>query len=397
MRNVVCVGLLLTFAAPRHVHGALARLDPALRGSTRLPPDRFARTERTQSWDVASTSLLRNNETAVAAYSYRQPRMIEWNRYGELSREQIAAWKLKDKPIPLPSLNYSNESSQIFVASKAFQGPARYVGCQAIQACTVSTQRVAAELSGQIVLLLGCSLDIYALDNFCKSANAVVVGFTRKPGHEEWGVDNFAYCNIGGVVLAYSFHPGSSGPPYFKECDTVLHGRCSTVTSKQLAQESVARVEQIFGKPPSAIVVDSSLWDAANWWAQAGKPPEPYLVDSARVDQWCTKELPDLINSVQVISPSSKVAYRTAPRVEPAFGYGHSMHNIDMMNTCLRSATFSHKYHLIDYNFIVDWLLISQGIPGYPKPFYEDPFHPGMVPSVLYIDAVLQWVKATKH
>lgn len=385
---------LVAFGATHHASGAPVRSESALRGNVGLKPDEPAK----HAWAVPSTSQLNSNGTQ-AAYPGNEPAEWDWNRYGKLSQQDVDSWKLKDKSdSESQSLDAAAMNVSTFVASNAnaTQQPARYAGCTVIpnQACTVNVQQVSQDLVGRIVLFLGCSLDIYALNYFCKSAGAPVVGFTRNPGNEVYGKENFAYCNVGGFILAYSFHPGSSGPPYFEACEKVLHGRCSTISSEQLHRDSIARVVHTFGMPPSAIIVDSSLWDAANWWGQAGKPAEPYLVDPTRLAHWCTVELPHLINTVQLISPTSKVGFRTAPRVEPAFGYGHSMHNIDGMNLCYRTQAFSNlmAYHLIDYNLIVDMFLTAQGVPGHPKEFYEDPFHPGVLPSVLYVDSVLQWM-----
>lgn len=261
-------------------------------------------------------------------------------------------------------------------------------------ACTVNAQKVAAELGSRVVLFFGCSIDIYAVDYFCKSANAPVVGFTRTPGSTVFGAGNLAYCKIGGLVLAYSFHPGASGPPYFPECDKVLKRPCSSgiLQRGQLIQQSVASVVATFGMAPTAVVVDSSLWDVANWWKQAGNPPEPYIAPPTRLTQWCLYDFPALLHTVQLAAPTSKIAFRTAPRVEFIAGYGHSMNNIDNLNACFRSAGGGlMSYNMIDYNSMVETILNQQG--GSHSTYYDDAFHPGVILSVVYIDWVLQWAK----
>jgi len=257
-------------------------------------------------------------------------------------------------------------------------------------ACQVNSWKVAAELGNRVLLMFGCSLDIYAVDYFCKAANAPVTGFSRAPGNTVYADGNFAYCKIGEFVLAYSFHPGASGPPYYPGCDDVLHKPCSQVNSAGLIQQSIAKVVATFGRPPTAIVLDSSLWDAAAWWIQDGKPPEPYVAPPVRVNKWCSVDLPNLLTAVQFASSTSVVAFRTAPRVEFMEGYGHSMQNIEAMNACFRGQV-QGLYKLIDYNAIVEMLLARQG--GVASTYFEDAFHPGVLPSVLYIDWVLQWVK----
>jgi len=259
--------------------------------------------------------------------------------------------------------------------------------------CVINTQKVAAELGARVVLFFGCSLDIYAVDYFCKAANAPVSGFTRLPGNTDFAAGNLAWCRIGGLVLAYSFNPGATGPPYFKECDKVLKGPCANVNSNALIQQSVAKVYATFGVAPTAIVVDSSLWDVANWWARDGFPPEPYVAPLTHLARWCQNDFPSLLHWIQMTSPTTKVAFRTAPRVEFMAGYGHSMTNIDAMNSCLRSSSLGNLmgYKMIDYNEIVELILMQQGGP--PSNYFEDAFHPGVLPSVIYVDWVLQWAK----
>jgi hypothetical protein len=374
--------LALVFVVVAHA----ASLENALRGrrSAMLKPS-------------DSVISLRHNQTPGGASFGHNGTLAENDRLDLdwhpkfFSQSETDAWLLKDTPY------VADVNASVLVASNASLVAAKrnvlaYSSCTIWpQACTIDTARVSADLLGRVVLILGCSLDIYALNYFCTAAGAPVNGYSRKPGNEKYGKGNFAWCNIGGFILAYSFHPGSSGPPYFEACDKVLGGPCSQIRTDYLVQQSISKVMTTFGIPPTEIVVDSSLWDAANWWSQQGKPPEPYLVPGDRLYRWCAAEFPTLINTVQMASPTSKVAFRTAPRIEPALGYGHSMHNIDGMNSCFRESALTNlaSYQLIDYNLIVETFLMSQGSP--PKPFYEDPFHPGILPSVFYVDAVLQW------
>jgi len=271
-----------------------------------------------------------------------------------------------------------------------------YIACHVLpNGCAVNWHKIGLELTSQVVLFFGCSIDIYALDYFCKAANAPVVGFSRGET-TSYGAGNLAYCNVGGLIIAFSFHPGVSGPPYFKACDDVLHGSCSgpvtTVHSAQLIQLSVAAVVTTFGKPPTTIVVDSSLWDVAAWYLRDGSPPEPYVAPIAHVNYWCHTSYPNLMHAVQLASPTSKLAFRTAPRVEFIKGFGHSMANIDAMNACLRASALTSlvAYQVIDYNNLIESLLVQQG--GLASAYYDDAFHPGVLPSMIYIDWVLQWV-----
>lgn len=266
--------------------------------------------------------------------------------------------------------------------------------------CMVDVQRVSQELNGQILLLFGCSLDIYALDYFCKAANAPITGFSKGSGDKAYTPGNLAYCQIGGFTLAFSFHPGVSGPPYFGACESVLKvASCMQVASATLIQQSIARVMQTFGKPPTSIIVDSSLWDVAAWYLRDGSPKEPYVAPAAHINHWCLASFPALVSAVQLASPYSKVAFRSAPRVEFMAGYGHSMENINAINNCYKSHQQTpgdplSLFQMIDYHYIVETLIASQG--GSAVPFYDDAFHPGVLPSMVYVDWVMQWMKSLR-
>jgi len=338
----------LAFALALHAQGAFHPSDHALRGSAQLHPD-------------------------------------ERVRVGHFVQNRTSKETLSNMTHTGQALNLTG--------AQAFPS---YAACYINpNACTVNTQKVAAELGTRVILFFGCSIDIYAVDYFCKAANAPVVGFTRTPGSTVFaGLENLAYCRIGGLVLAYSFNPGATGPPYFPECDKVLKRPCSSgiLQRGQLIQQSVASVVATFGMPPTAIVVDSSLWDVANWWKQAGNPPEPFIAPPTRLTQWCLQDFPTLMHMVQLASPTSTVSFRTAPRVEFIAGYGHSMTNIDNLNACFRSTGGGLlSYHMVDYNSVAETILNQQG--GLHSAYFDDAFHPGVILSVVYIDWVLQWAK----
>lgn len=332
------------------------------------------------------------------------------NRTSQEEEEEIDVWEhdgvhlSKNTTLMLKNGTFGKQPAEDNVTKFALNGTsqkaqmnlgdfAAYLSCYSNpMSCTVNVPKVAAELGNRVVLLFGCSIDIYSLDYFCKAANAPISGFARSPGNTYFAPGNFAWCKIGGLTLAYSFHPGSSGPPYFEACDAVLKTTCMGPT--QLIAASVAQVTATFGVPPTAIVVDSSLWDAASWYITDGKPPEPYIAPANLVAKWCFQDFPALINAVQMAAPYSKIAFRTAPRVEFMKGYGHSMANIDAMNRCFKSSSLGNLmvYKMIDYNYIVEMMLARQG--GAVANYFEDAFHPGLLPSVIYIDWVLQWVKS---
>lgn len=283
-----------------------------------------------------------------------------------------------------------------------------YVACDLRKrgSCSVNVAKVAKDLGKRSLLFFGSSLDVFALDYFCKSANAPVHGFHRAScmgfRANTYNKGNFAYCDIGGFKLAWSFHPGVSGPPYDPLCPGLLRHDCAHETSAGLIKQSVAKAAKLFGQQPTAIVVDSSLWDVATWWMQAGKPKEPWVAPATRVAKWCQNDFPVLVNSVQAVAPASKVAFRTAPRMEDgATFHGNNQQNMEAMNTCLRASHVDDRYHsvlkkfkMIDYNALVETVLENQA--SAVKTYYEDAIHPGVQPSELYIDHVMQWVHAQK-
>jgi hypothetical protein len=271
-----------------------------------------------------------------------------------------------------------------------------YLACDLdSQDCTVDSAKLAKDLSQRSVLFFGSSIDLFALDYFCSAANAPVVGFSRKNGMNHVA-GNFAHCTVGGVNLAFSFQPGASGPPYDPWCEQVLHRNCTDVASEHLIRQSVADAVKAFGSQPSSIVVDSSLWDAASWWRQAGQPPEPFVAPPERVSRWCHKDLPQLIEKVQEASPRSKVALRSAPRIKFSKGYGHSQENIEAINACFHGTDWKTPRcrNLVDFGGLVEKLLGSE--PAAFSMFYEDAFHPGKLLSMQYIDQVLQWAHAIR-
>lgn len=354
--HAASLAIYITVSFALAVEGALLQSKHGLRGSSRPQPDEV----------VNAASVTRNSTHA------------------------------KDEVVHTANLTHNSTHQE---GLSSLMGSTSYISCHVNpNGCAVNWQKIGAELTSQVVLFFGCSLDIYAVDYFCKAANAPIVGFSRGET-TSYGTGNLAYCNVGGMILAFSFHPGVSGPPYFKACDDVLHGSCSgpvtTVNSATLIQLSVAAVVASFGRPPTSIIVDSSLWDVAAWYLRDGSPPEPYVAPIAHINYWCHTSYPTLMHAVQLASPTSKLAFRTAPRVEFMAGYGHSMANIDAMNACLRASALTSLvgYQVIDYNNLVERLLLQQG--GGAAAYYDDAFHPGVLPSMVYIDWALQWVHAT--
>jgi len=250
--------------------------------------------------------------------------------------------------------------------------------------CNVNTTKMKAELQSGLILFLGCSLDIYAIKHFCNSAQATLVGFEN----------NFAYmahCTMAAFTLVYVFQPGATAPPYWKDYVGVA-------TSQQIIAQSALDVVTMFGREPSAIVVDASLWDVSSWWQRFNMPPEPYAVPEADIARWCNTDVPQLLSWVATAYPRTPIAFRTPPPVFPNNGYGQQPAIVDTMVTCMASKRdvltnkVYAKYDLIDYHGLVQQFFLHN--PGPPLQFYADVLHPGQRLSMVYMNAVLEWVRS---
>lgn len=251
--------------------------------------------------------------------------------------------------------------------------------------CTVNTTKMSLDFQSGVILFLGCSLDILAIKSFCKAAHSQLYGFE----------DNFAYlshCVVGAFTLVYVYHPGATAPPYF-------HGYVGTITTQEIIDRSSKDVAAKFGQGPTAIIVDSSLWDVSNWWAKTGFPPEPYPVPSQFMAHWCYYDLPNLLQYTAAAFPGIHIAYRTPPPVFTGNEYGQSPEIIDALNACIKEhavdfmdkKTVYGKYGLIDFYGIVKNAFLH--VQGNPISIYDDVLHPGTDLSMSYINHVLQWVR----
>lgn len=262
---------------------------------------------------------------------------------------------------------------------------AHYCGCNS-ESCEVDVAKVEHELQNDLVLILGCSLDINAIGYFCAAVGAPVKNFATK---NEFSY--LAHCDVGKFTLAYAFHPGASPPPYFNEY-------AGTATTMAVVQNSVHDVLLQFGREPTAIIVDSSLWDVSNWWQRIGRPATPYRLPEAEISSWCNRDVPELLRFVQTTYPRSGVAFRTPPTVFPENGYGQDPAIIDAMVACLEQhkdpldRLYGH-FGFIDYHNFVDQVLLHATGPPL-QTYYKDTLHPGPALSMMYMNRVLNWVRS---
>jgi len=244
--------------------------------------------------------------------------------------------------------------------------------------------KVKTSLSSGLILFFGCSLDIYAINDFCTAAHAPLIGFTNNFAY-------MAYCTMAAFTIVYVFQPGASAPPYWRDY-------VGTLTAQQIVAQSAKDIVVKFGREPTAIVVDSSLWDVSNWWQKASMPIEPYQVPVADIDRWCQTDLPLLLGWIQTNYPRTKIALRTPSPVLGSNTYGQSSLIVDAMVKCVRETKTDFltnkvygKYNLIDFHKLIQQFLLHQ--TATPLSFYKDVLHPGPQLSMVYMNAVLEWVR----
>jgi len=267
----------------------------------------------------------------------------------------------------------------------------KYFGCNS-SSCFVKSQRIKADFANQLVLVFGCSLDMNAIAYFCSAS-------TGLPMEHFSGGAPLSYlcgCTVGPLTIAYVFHPGASPPPYSQGYNSAIFGTSQAVVTKA-QHDALVR----FGRAPTAVVVDASLWDVGSWWEKAGKPPFPYLIPPAFTQQWCNKDMPEFLAHVGATFPNTPIAFRTAPTIFAGpNGYGLSATSVEDMVHCveLRKDGLGRifgTFGLIDYHHFVDDVLTNAGASA--PTYYKDALHPGAQLSLTYINSILTWVQATLH
>lgn len=260
---------------------------------------------------------------------------------------------------------------------------ALYTGCNGT-ACSTDVSKVKHDLKNDLVLIFGCSLDINAIEYFCKNAGAPVKNFaTRNP------FSYLAHCDVGTFTLAYIFHPGASPAPYFNEY-------AGTATTRDVVKNSVHDVQMQFGRQPTAVIVDASLWDVSNWWQKHGRPTVSYAAPKAEILRWCDRDVPELLGWVQTNFPQSGVAFRTPPTVFNDNTYGQRTWIIEGMVACIEQHKdplnkLYGQYGFIDFHHFVDQALEHAQGPSMPA-YYKDTLHPGPALSLMYVNRVLNFV-----
>jgi len=253
-----------------------------------------------------------------------------------------------------------------------------------------------------LVWILGCSIDSQAFVGFCLNKSAVIHGDvgikeTKWIQMEKWTQipdKNTKWCEVDGVTLFFTFHPGATPPPYY---DFYVFDN----TTQDIVKSGAKLILQTFGKTPDATIVDSSLWDVANWWTKDGKP-QNWVCPHENIRHWSTYTVPRFLKFVQDTVPRSRIAFRSPPPIfnscVPGFYYMCKIEGIveEMYSSLLKSTDnpthqLYGKYHLLDYRKIA---LSVANVSGYPvRAYYGDTAHPNGLLSIPYMTAAIKWGK----
>lgn len=279
-----------------------------------------------------------------------------------------------------PQHNYSSHSNSD--KSGLLLAPLRGHGNASLPAHYAAS---AATLNGsKLVWFLGSSVDQHAVVDACNHANAAIIG------------DQFlhCYCTFDGFTLVYSFHPGATPPPYYAGTGFGVIEASTHETIESRLQE----IKLLFGKRPDATIVESSLWDVANWWQRSGKP-EDWPIPHEQIHHWSHETIPSFLAFVQGVNPHGRIAFRSPPTAFDNSWRDWTQHISDVIDTMcisLRASAQSEthllpgNYPLLDYHKVVERTCKALGGPC--RNWYKDALHPGPELGVAFVDVVLKWV-----
>jgi len=306
------------------------------------------------------------------------------------------------------------------------RGSKQYVGRMG----TVNVERIKQTLAARSVLLLGCSIDRYAMEEFCRGANVPLTA-TNLSGGSRATERGCQVCSVGGFDMAFCQHNGAGVPPYWLPIKT---GVLQTLTgsrgsrarrdwtpvqrsrwqqyidrelAKQIPSETVIRefvprfaASSSFGHAdPDMVLLDSALWDLAKWWQRRGRPQtvppvEPFASD---IQEWCHKSIPETLRWVKETFPRSSIAFQVPPTILQATD-GRSPTALDEMSACIKKELQGQDIILIDYHKIMDDMMARGGdreevfrpvLHQSKKTWGRDPVHPAPKVSNEYINAIL--------
>jgi hypothetical protein len=149
-------------------------------------------------------------------------------------------------------------------------------------------------------------------------------------------------------------------------------------------------------RTPDLVVVESSLWDLASWWQLTGHQATP-----ERLEQWCNKDLPFLLESVTNVFNESRVVFRTAPQVASWSDTIErwTLDNFEALHRCVerRSARTGEVFKnvgVIDYHEIMDELMKSKSDGDTRLQdedlWLEDGYHPSALLGRHYLNEIFK-------
>jgi len=245
-----------------------------------------------------------------------------------------------------------------------------------------TTGNASHAVAGKLVWVVGSSIDSNAVKDSCNNAQATVIDLDPAvPNQIFW-------CVLPTATLVFSFHPGWTPGPYYDAYGTIM-----TTTSDILTSRS-AQILTAFGKHPDVTVMDSSMWDVANWWQKAGKPND-WPVPTAEISNWCEATVPAFLKFMQTLLPQTHIFYRSPP---PAFAttWMPWTLRIDQVMVAMHGCLVSKLSGGLVYGSFafVDFFKVAQAqavlTGGNLRALYKDELHPGAQLSVAYIADVLQ-------
>lgn len=246
------------------------------------------------------------------------------------------------------------------------------------------------------VLLFGCSLDNYAVVDFCSQGRNLDTYKVDSFSHSNWCFDRSLNVKIGAM-----FHPGVGYKGdleypfwhYWGSPLSVISGAGNYSTKTLLDKYAINFSQSMFQREPDMVVVDSSLWDLAVWQQEDGDD-ERAERPQERVQQWCQHDLPGLMATVSRTFPDSRVAFRTAPECLTCSINKFTNRMIEQLHECITQSTRRGKlfgmYDIIDLRGLMQNL--SAG--AYREYAYrEDGYHQSKYASLLYLNEVFRHLR----
>lgn len=244
----------------------------------------------------------------------------------------------------------------------------------------------------KLVWFFGVSIDSMAVDSYCNANHAAIhVILDTQYSNSDLQHAGSKWCAVNGLTIVFSLFPGATPPPYFRGWKSKTLATPHSIMAFRLWQ-----IQGTFGKAPDAVIVDSSLWDVANWWQKDGSP-QNWPMPDLQIKTWCESTIPAFLMDLQGRLPNSHIALRTIPPVFATRGSEWAFARrgpeiVSKMNSCLwNQHQLYGKYPLIDYNAAVHSMVTQWG--GSMRQWYIDDLHPGPQLGVACVTVALGWAR----